>query len=203
MSNILIEKNNYDAHNVTVAQDELYLKTKDCVTPKMQVTQQSAIDALRMLLTYIGEDVTRDGLVDTPKRVIESYSELFLAYTQNPPKLSFFVSPSQCQIIDVGLFSSMCEHHILPFFGSYEFSYRPCGEVIGLSKISRAVAYFSAKLQLQEQLGDEIISYLYDGFSSNAKPLEMKLILRAKHLCKCARGAKSSGETTTIHTIEI
>ena len=156
------------------------------------------------LLKEIGENPNRSGLKETPKRIANMYEELFRGYKINPPKITLFKNGNDGivydeMIIDEGNFCSMCEHHILPFFGKYYFAYipHPKGNILGLSKIARTVDYFSSKLQIQERLVEEVINYIWSELSkSGNEPLGMGLIMKAEHLCKTMRGSKKSGQMT-------
>jgi GTP cyclohydrolase IA len=152
------------------------------------------------LLTAIGEDPLREGLIGTPKRVAEMYQEMFRGYNKSAkPALTTFPNGvdgilTDSMIVDGGYFFSLCEHHMLPFFGKYYFAYIPDERIIGLSKISRLVAFYSAKLQVQERLTTEIVSDLEEALH----PLGIGLILCGRHLCKEMRGVKQvGGEMTT------
>lgn len=151
------------------------------------------------ILIELGENPTREGLGDTPDRVARMYQEIFSGYDpKTKPKLSSFSNPNSHydQIIsDHGYFYSHCEHHMVPFFGEYYFGYIPNGKIIGLSKIARVVDYYSAKLQVQENLTKEIL----DAIEKELKPRGVILIMKARHLCKEMRGVKkNNGEMTTM-----
>lgn len=151
------------------------------------------------ILELIGEDVNRPALIDTPKRVAKMYQEIFRAYNTPPPILTLFPNHDDGvdydQIItDQGYFFSQCCHHIIPFFGQFFFGYIPNQHIIGLSKVARVIDYFSAKLQIQEQLGEEIANYI----EQIVKPKGIILQLKARHLCKEMRGVKKvNGQMTT------
>ena len=153
----------------------------------------------RDLLIAIGENPDRDGLKDTPERIVKMYQEIFKGYNEeNKPKIKTFKNESDDisysgMICDKGYFFSHCEHHGAPFFGEYYFGYVPDGEIIGLSKVTRIVEFFSSKLQVQERLTTEIVNYI----ESVLKPKGIILILRARHLCKEMRGVKMNGHMTT------
>lgn len=163
---------------------------------------------LRFMLEHIGENPDRSGLVDTPKRVIKMWKEIFRGYdiTQRP-KIALFkngedgVNYDQ-MIIDEGNFYSHCEHHMVPFFGKYYFAYIPAetGNIIGLSKVARLVDFHAAKLQIQERLVHDIIEDLWNAVQEDGapKPIGMGLIMVGEHLCKSMRGAKKQGKMTTI-----
>jgi len=158
------------------------------------------------MLRLIGEDPNREGLIETPARVVKMWGEIFRGY--NPelkPKVSIFNNGKDGviydqMIIDTGDFYSHCEHHMVPFFGKYWFAYIPAkdGGIIGLSKVSRLVDYHSAKLQIQERLVQDIINDIWNKLSrEHTPPLGMALIMKAEHLCKTMRGVKKKGTMTT------
>ena len=127
------------------------------------------------------------------------YQEMFLGYDQKKiPALTVFrnKNPKCAQIVsDQGYFYSHCEHHLVPFFGEYYFGYIPNKKIIGLSKIARIIDYYSAKLQVQENLTKEII----DAIEKKLKPKGIILIMKARHLCKEMRGVKkNNGEMMTM-----
>jgi GTP cyclohydrolase I len=161
-----------------------------------------AKDQVRRILQIIGEDVTRIGLRDTPARVVKSWKELFRGYkTAHKPLVTVFPNGEDGlvydQIItDEGSFYSQCEHHMIPFFGKYWFGYIPSkdGNILGLSKVARVVDYYSAKLQVQERLGQEILQHIGEALG---KTEGMILVLRGQHLCKCMRGVRKEGWMTT------
>ena len=165
---------------------------------KLEVSEELVVRQLE----FIGEDPNREGLIDTPKRVVKMWKELFRGYDKNQkPKVTVFdngndgINVDQ-MICDEGEFNSFCEHHMLPFFGKYYFSYIPHskGKILGLSKVARVVDYFSAKLQIQERLVKEIVDCLWNELSKDGQePLGMALIMEAEHLCKTMRGVKKKG----------
>ena len=161
-------------------------------------------DHIVRMLEYIGEDPNREGLLETPKRVVKMWEEIFRGYdlTQKP-KIQVFKNGSDGlvydeMIIDTGKFYSHCEHHMVPFLGNYWFAYipHPEGNIIGLSKVARIVDYNSAKLQIQERLVHDIVEDLWQALE-NPEPLGMALVMKAQHLCKTMRGVKKEGQMTT------
>lgn len=104
-------------------------------------------------------------------------------------------------LLDSGEYHSICEHHMMPFFGKYWFAYIPNskGRILGISKIGRVVDYCSAKLQIQERLGKEIIDTLQDALGVENPPLGMAIVMQGEHLCKTMRGAKKNGKMTTCY----
>lgn len=152
---------------------------------------------IQSLFEYIGEDPHREGLKDTPARMIASYEKLFGGYRQKPEDvLTVFGDELYDEMIVVKdiEFYSMCEHHMLPFFGRAHVGYIPDGKIIGLSKMPRLVEIFSRRLQNQERLTNQIARGLQDIL----KPKGVGVILEAKHLCMMARGVeKQNSEVTT------
>jgi len=161
---------------------------------------------IERILEYVGEDINREGLLDTPKRVAKMYGEIFGGYKkENKPKITTFLNGQDGivydqMILDEGDFYSHCEHHMVPFFGKYYFAYipNPKGKIIGLSKVARIVDYYSAKLQIQERLVQDIVNELWNALDiPGCSPRGMALVMRGEHLCKTMRGAKKKGRMTT------
>lgn len=170
--------------------------------------KQKAEKAVTSILEHIGEDITREGLVGTPERVVRMWEEMFRGYKKEAsPKVTIFkngddgISYDQL-ITDTGVFHSTCEHHMLPFFGRYVFGYIPSGDgnIIGLSKVARVVDYHAAKLQIQERLCLDIATHLWNALCTegSAPPLALGVFLEAEHLCKTMRGAKKQGTMTAM-----
>lgn len=163
-------------------------------------------DAITQLLVGVGEDIRREGLIDTPERISHMFMEIFRGYDPKQiPKMTIFKNGHDGilydeMILDTGEFYSMCEHHMMPFFGRYWFAYIPSatGGIIGLSKIARVVDYFSARLQIQERLCRDIIKYIEASIGQPA-PLGMGLVMEGEHLCKTMRGAKKRGKMKTSY----
>lgn len=147
---------------------------------------------VRKILKEIGEDPDRTGLIDTPLRVANMYKEIFSGYDEsNRPKLTVIPNNEDGvsytgMIIDSGYFFSHCEHHMVPFFGTYFFGYIPNKRLIGASKIGRLVDFHSAKLQIAERLCKNVL----DDMENALKPHGSILIMDARHLCKEMRGLK-------------
>lgn len=166
------------------------------------ITENQAQEALRLLLRYIGEDPDREGLKGTPDRIIRMWREIFRGY--NPaekPKITTFENEDKLTdlVFDCGDFYSMCEHHVLPFFGRYYFAYIPSpeGRILGISKVARVVGYCAAKLQLQERLARDIIAMLSDALENRA--LGFAIVMKGSHLCKSMRGVKNAGKMSVAH----
>jgi len=146
---------------------------------------------IRALLHMIGEDVSREGLRDTPKRVLKSYQDLFKGYNQDI-KFTVFENESNVDQI-IGLsnieFQSTCEHHMLPFFGTANIYYIPSKKIVGISKLARVLDLFSKRLQNQERLAKQIADYI----EKHLEPEGVAVVLKAKHFCMVSRGVTKQG----------
>ena len=159
------------------------------------VDSEKVKEAIRLLLEGIGEDPTREGLVETPDRVARMWEELAGGMESDASEhlsRTFAVNSNDLVIERDITFYSMCEHHMLPFFGKAHVAYIPNGEVVGLSKIARTVEVFARRLQLQEQLTAQIA----DAFMDNLHPQGVMVMIEAEHLCMTMRGIKKPGAQT-------
>ena len=167
------------------------------IPPKIPLGVESSI---RDVLTYIGEDPTREGLLETPRRVMKSYSELYKGYTQDPASVFKVFEDGACDELvllrDIE-FVSMCEHHMLPFLGKAHIAYVPNGKIIGVSKLARLLEVFSRRLQVQERLGVQVTREL----DKHLKPLGSACILEAKHLCMIARGIQKQNSVMVTSSL--
>lgn len=149
-------------------------------------------DVITRILELVGEDPNRAGLVETPARVIRMYKEFFQGYDPaRRPKMTKVKNGEDGifydeMLRDEGYFFSMCEHHMVPFFGEYFFGYIPGEWVLGASKISRIIDYYSGKLQIAERLVDDVVNDL----EQELQPKGLILVMKARHLCKEMRGVK-------------
>jgi GTP cyclohydrolase I len=148
------------------------------------------IDLIRKVLTEIGEDPSRDGLIKTPERVDRSLRYLTSGYQKDPDELLngalFDVAYDEMVIVkDIEVFS-MCEHHLLPFFGKCHVAYIPNGKVIGLSKIPRLVDMFARRLQVQERLTMQVAETI----NEKIHPKGVAVVVEAQHLCMIMRGVE-------------
>jgi GTP cyclohydrolase I len=145
---------------------------------------------IRQLLAELGEDPTREGLLDTPKRVEKALKFLTSGYDMDPDELLngalFTVDYSEMVIVKDIDFNSLCEHHLLPFFGKCHIAYLPRTKVIGLSKIPRLVDMFSRRLQLQERLTNQIAETI----QNTVTPLGVAVVMEGTHLCMAMRGVE-------------
>ena len=161
----------------------------------MVETRSSLEDAVRTLLSEIGEDATRDGLRRTPERVRRMYDELTAGYHVDPDALingaCFDVDYDEMVVVrDIELFS-LCEHHLLPFIGKAHVGYLPKGRVIGLSKIPRIVDMYAQRLQVQERLTVQVADFLME----RLEPKGVACVIEATHLCTMMRGVKKQEAT--------
>ena len=153
--------------------------------------------ALRTILAYLGENPDREGLAGTPDRIIRMWEEIFRGYNpERKPRITTFENDTHDEelVFDSGDYYSMCEHHMLPFFGRYYFAYLPDpnGRILGISKVARVVAYCAARLQLQEKLARDIIDMLDEALEG--KVGGFAIILTGTHMCKSMRGIRNKGE---------
>jgi len=154
-------------------------------------------DNIKSVLSEIGENPDREGLLKTPERVSKSMGFLTNGYKQNPAEIlksaMFAEEYSQMVLVkDIEIYS-LCEHHMLPFFGKAHIAYIPNGHIVGLSKIPRIVDIFARRLQVQERLTDEIKDCLQDGLA----PKGVAIVIEAQHLCMQMRGVQKQHSSTT------
>lgn len=157
-----------------------------------------AKNSVRRMLTHVGEDPQRPGLVDTPARVVKAWEWMCSGYTVDPLSVlkTFDDGAEACDEMvfqgSIPLWSN-CEHHMLPFFGVAHIGYLPDGRILGLSKFSRLVEVFARRLQVQERLTTQIA----DALMEHLKPLGVGVALQCRHTCMEARGICKSGSATT------
>ena len=147
---------------------------------------------IRELIIEIGEDPTREGLCNTPERIASAYKEIFSGYDSNSELSVQFSEDSEAVVIRDIQFYSMCEHHMLPFFGKIQLAYSPNGRVFGISKLVRLVEKYSKRLQIQERMTKNIADEL---FSNGVKGVAV--IAQAEHLCMKMRGVRNNANVTT------
>ncbi|MFH1031433.1 MAG: GTP cyclohydrolase I FolE [Chloroflexota bacterium] len=150
--------------------------------------------AVTAIIKAIGEDPKREGLIDTPKRVAEMYAELFAGIGADPReelKVGFEEGHREMVILRDIPFYSMCEHHLLPFYGVAHIGYIPNsnGRVVGASKMARVVECFARRIQLQERMTTQIADAIFDAI----KPNGVGVVIQAEHLCMTMRGVKKPG----------
>jgi GTP cyclohydrolase IA len=157
--------------------------------------------AVREILREIGEDPDRDGLRGTPGRVHRLYQELTAGYHVDPERLLngavFDVGYSEMVVVKEIPFHSLCEHHLLPFFGTAAVAYIPDGRVIGLSKIPRIVEMYARRLQVQERLTQQVADLLME----QLRPEGVGVVIEATHLCAVMRGVRKPGTVMTTSAV--
>ncbi len=183
--------------NAGVAHDTRLDPTSSFARPEPDLADASTQDLYRELLRRIGEDPGRNGLLRTPDRVEKSMQFLTRGYGQTVAEVLhnalFDVTYDEMVIVKDIEFFSLCEHHLLPFFGKAHIAYIPQGKVVGLSKVARLVDVFARRLQVQERLTGEIADALVDAIA----PQGVGVILEAQHLCMMMRGVEKQSSVTT------
>lgn len=164
------------------------------------IDQDKIREAVRLLLEGIGENPAREGLLGTPDRVARMYTEIFAGMEEDvtePLSRVFAVEHNEMVLEkDMG-FYSMCEHHMLPFYGKAHIAYIPEGKVLGLSKLARVVEVYARRLQIQEQMTGQIA----DAIMAHLMPQGVMTVVEAEHMCMTMRGIKKPGsKTVTIST---
>lgn len=150
---------------------------------------------VKLILEGMGEDTSREGIVDTPDRVVRMYKEIMSGYDDDAAvHLSrTFSAPTGDMVIEKDItFFSTCEHHMMPFYGKAHIAYIPDGKVVGISKLARTVEVFAKRLQIQEQLTSQIA----DAIEKELSPKGVMVMLEAEHMCMTMRGVKKPGAKT-------
>lgn len=161
--------------------------------------REKAIKAIADFLAAVGEDVNREGLKDTPARVADMYAELLSGNSDDAARhlsKTFRVQSGDIVIEKDITFSSMCEHHLMPFFGKIAIAYLPDKKVAGLSKLARTVEVYARRLQLQEQLTSQIAQAVYQYLGARG----VFVLCEAEHTCMTCRGAKKPGSKTVTYS---
>lgn len=158
--------------------------------------------AIKDIIEAIGEDPKREGLLDTPERVAEMYAELFSGLKQDPKaelKVGFELGHREMVVLRDIPFYSMCEHHLLPFYGVAHIGYIPNeeGRIVGISKLARVVEVISRRPQLQERMTTEIADTIMEAI----KPAGVAVVIQAEHLCMIMRGIKKPGANVVTSAI--
>ena len=168
----------------------------------MEALQEELAAHYLQILKLLGEDPSREGLQKTPIRVARAWLELTRGYHEDPVAIIrsalFKESYHNMVVVKDIEFYSLCEHHMLPFFGTAHVAYIPNGEITGLSKLARIVNTFSHRLQVQERMTEQIAECIQEALN----PLGVMVVVEARHLCMQMRGvAKQNAQTTTMHAI--
>jgi GTP cyclohydrolase I len=172
-------------------------KPKSVVTYTNRPSREEAMAAVKTLLAWAGDDPEREGLLDTPKRVVDAYGEWFQGYTEDPAKelsrtfedVQGYDDMVMLREIDV---ESHCEHHMAPFLGKAWVAYMPTSKVVGISKIARVVEIFAKRLQTQETMTKQVA----DALEQSLAPLGVAVLIDAEHQCMSTRGVHHKNVTT-------
>ena len=161
------------------------------------IQQEQFENAVKIMMKSVGEDVDREGLLKTPQRVYKAYQFIYGGYKQDPEAIlesALFTSSNDEMVLikDIELYST-CEHHLLPIIGRAHVAYIPNGKVVGLSKIPRVVDIFSRRMQIQEQLTEQIA----DAIMKTIQPKGVAVVIQARHMCMEMRGVEKINSTTT------
>jgi GTP cyclohydrolase IA len=166
-----------------------------------QINTQQIEEAVRLILEAVGEDPNREGLLDTPKRVAKMYAEVFSGLSEDPKehfKTVFGEDHEELVLVKDIPFYSMCEHHLVPFFGKAHIAYIPKGgKVTGLSKLARAVEAVCRRPQLQERITSTIAESIVDSL----EPHGVMVVVEAEHMCMTMRGVKKPGSKTITSAV--
>lgn len=159
------------------------------------IDQKKIEEAVTLLLEGIGEDITREGLIETPQRIARMYTEIFAGMQEDasiPLSKTFHADGNEMVMEKNIVFYSTCEHHLMPFYGKAHIAYIPNDKVVGLSKLARTVEVFAGRLQLQERMTAQIA----DAVMEHLQPQGVMVMVEAEHLCMTMRGVKKPGSTT-------
>jgi GTP cyclohydrolase I len=165
--------------------------------PATRPSREEAEDAVRTLLRWIGENPGREGLLDTPKRVVKAYEQFFAGYDQDADEILGTVFEEVEGYDDLVLvkdidFASHCEHHMVPFLGKAHIAYYPNGGVVGLSKLARLVEVYCRRLQTQETMTAQIA----EAMMQSLQPFGVAIMIEAEHMCMSIRGVQKNGAST-------
>ncbi len=153
------------------------------------------------MIEYIGDDPAREGVEETPKRVVKSWDTIFGGYKKKPEdilKTQFEADYDEMVVLKDIEFYSTCEHHMLPFFGKAHIAYLPEGKVVGISKLARLVELYARRLQIQERLTTQIS----EAIMQNLKPLGCGVVVEAKHFCMVCRGVEKQNSVMTTSSLQ-
>lgn len=162
------------------------------------VDQEKVKEAIKLLLEGIGEDINREGIKETPDRIARMYTELVGGMDMDVKEIlskTFSVSSNEMILEKDITMYSMCEHHMLPFYGKVHIAYIPKDKVVGLSKLARTVEVFARRLQIQEQLTSQIADALMENLDAKG----VMVMIEAEHMCMTMRGIKKPGSKTVTY----
>jgi len=173
---------------------------KDYANKQVGSNREQLEHHVREILKLIGEDVEREGLLETPARVTRMYEEIFSGYAVDPRDVlgvTFDEQHEELVIVKDIVYYSQCEHHMAPFFGKAHIGYIPSGKIAGLSKLARLVDAISRRLQVQERITSQIADILEEVLM----PHGVMVVVEGEHLCMCARGVKKPGSKTVTSAV--
>ncbi len=165
------------------------------------IDQEKVKEAVRLLLKGIGEDTGREGLIETPDRIARMYGEICGGMEMDVKEIlsKTFVTEKTEMVLEKDIvFYSMCEHHMLPFFGKVHIAYIPDGRIVGLSKLARCVEVYAKRLQLQERMTEQIAESVMEHLS----PKGVMVLTEAEHMCMTMRGIKKPGSKTVTYAVK-
>lgn len=168
------------------------------IDPRLRDEREAVIEimgSLQKLIRLCGDDPEREGLEETPYRVIKAFMEYTQGYLENPEihlKKTFSVDHDEIVLVKDIHFYSMCEHHFAPFYGVAHVGYIPNGKITGLSKLARLVEGYAKRFQVQERMTNQIA----DSIVKALRPRGVMVVIQAKHMCMCGRGIKKPGSST-------
>ncbi len=160
----------------------------------------AAYEGFSSLIKLVGDDPNRDGLKESPFRVIKAFAEYTEGYREDPKehlRKQFDVDHNELVLVRDIEFHSMCEHHFAPFYGVAHIGYIPNKQITGLSKLARVAEGYAKRFQVQERLTNEIADAIVDVLD----PLGVMVVIEAKHMCMCGRGVRKSGSSTTTSAV--
>jgi GTP cyclohydrolase I len=163
----------------------------------LRPSRSEAEQAVRTLLAYVGDNPDREGLIDTPKRVISAFEELYSGYREDPVEVLDRTFAEMGTYDDLVLvknipFHSHCEHHMMPFYGKANVAYMPIERVVGLSKLARLIDVYARRLQTQEHLTSQVVTAIDEVL----KPRGVAVMVEAEHMCMSLRGVEKHGAST-------
>jgi GTP cyclohydrolase IA len=188
---------NRENHSMDAVVDARRETSTAKLVPPVRPSREEAEAAVRTLLLWTGDDPTREGLIDTPKRVVKAYEELYRGYRVDPEEILDRVFEevegygSIVLVRDIPFYSH-CEHHMVPFVGKAHIAYYPSAGVVGLSKLARLVDVYARRLQTQESLTAQIVNAMEDFL----KPRGVAILIEAEHMCMSMRGVQKAGVST-------
>ena len=165
------------------------------------IDQEKVKEAVRLLLKGIGEDTGREGLIETPDRIARMYGEICGGMEMDVKEIlsKTFVTEKTEMVLEKDIvFYSMCEHHMLPFFGKVHIAYIPGGRIVGLSKLARCVEVYAKRLQIQERMTEQIAEAVMEHLS----PKGVMVLTEAEHMCMTMRGIKKPGSKTVTYAVK-